>query len=405
MTMFKLINLQNTNNILSFLSYKKKGSAIDQILSQVYDRLDEMDNKDDFNLTKQILWLRYSLTVPDDLIDIAYNEIMDDGYYNLSFVPNPRNAYSKVLQRKTMVQKSIRRQYRIKWYNAIGWKEFPDYVRQEVEKDFRRMDFKSLSNFFINREYISYHPKKLVGYIKHPKNGLPIWGINVNDLLKKFHDQALEVEEKIERRLNFIPNDECCADEPIMEPQQVYPTFKPLPTTTTSKPSTQPTVSSWNPQTTPTPFTVPVTDNWDFVTATTPSNIEGSSDFDTDEDNNDDDSFYSDNEYYDGDNDYDINSDDTYEYGDEGNDGIDDGFSDFDEEETIDEVIDNNVNEDEFATNDDYVDDDLNTENDYEEDNFGVDEFEKDDFGDDGGDDFGFEDEDDFGFGDDDDFL
>ena len=209
-----------------------------------------MDHKDDFSLTKEILWLRYSLTLPDDLIEITYNEIMDDNYYNLSVIPNPRNAYSRVLRRKSIIQKGIRRQYRIKWYNAMGWSDFSDYVRRQIENDFRRMDFRSLSNFFANREYISYHPKKLVGFIKHPKNGLPIWGINIHDLLKNFHDQAIEVEEKIERRLNFLPNDECCADEKIMEPQQIFPTFKPFIPTTTSITSNQPIDDSWNSETT-----------------------------------------------------------------------------------------------------------------------------------------------------------
>ena len=124
---------------------------IDKFLTQVYDTLEEMDHKDDFNLTKEILWQRYSLEVPNDLIDISYNEIMDDGYYNIpNKVPNSDyQSYTDVLKEKKLVQKGTKRRYKIKWYNEmnriVGWRTFHDYVSSEVAKEFNNLDFTSLS--------------------------------------------------------------------------------------------------------------------------------------------------------------------------------------------------------------------------------------------------------------------
>ena len=372
---------------------------VDKFLTEVYDKLEEMDHKDDFNLTKGILWQRYSIEVPDDLIDIAYNEIMDDGYYNLSSVPNNDwQSYTKVLRRKMLIQRGTKKQYKLRWYNEmnriVGWKTFPDYVRSELAKKFKNLDFTSISNFFVDREYISHQPKKLLGFIKHPGNGFPIWGISIHILLKKFHDRARKVEERIERRLNFLPNDECCAKATEMESEPVYPTFKPFttpslkPAITTSKPWNQDMDDSWNSETTPDPFSEPITNSWNFATTTPPSNIEGSSDTDYDKD-------YEGSEHYEEDD----------------NGGIDDGFNDFEEDDMFDDDdfeddpnMDSDFEEDDYESENEYSDNDFGTDNDFEAEDFGGDDFEDDDFATE--DDFEDEDfgggDDDFDFGDDD---
>ena len=185
--------------ILVFLlfSIREKGSAKDKKLARIYEMLEKLDNQTNLNLAKSLLIRKYRIRVPEDLIQIAYDEIMEDKYYLYRM-------------KKRVEQKKIRARYVTEWWRKRNWQThiltFKQYVRRQVRLEERlgpnEIKFEEISNFFEHRG----------GFIRHPKSHLR-YRINIYDDIRDFHSHIHEVEDRIGDKLHFIPKDQCCVRE------------------------------------------------------------------------------------------------------------------------------------------------------------------------------------------------
>lgn len=150
-----------------------------------------------------LLRYRYGLYVPEDLIQVAKDEILDPNYYKMS--------------KKKKVQAGIKTAYKIDFWRlrmnqrrnwAFYGLTFEDYVEKRVMKEERlgpksQITFERLANFFEHRE----------GMIRHPRSKVRYYNIDIYSLSKKYHDYIHKLEDKIDAKLNVIRNDYCCIDK------------------------------------------------------------------------------------------------------------------------------------------------------------------------------------------------
>ena len=305
------------NRIHAFFSIREKGSEAEKKWAATYDRLEEIDHKTELDLVKSLLKAKYRLNVPEDLHQIAYDEIMEDAYY--------------ILPNKKEKQKRIRSRYVRDWFRNRNWKNyvlpFKGFVMRQVRLKenlgANEITFEHVANFFEHRR----------GFIRHPKPPNPRYVINPYDMVTKFHEYIHKIEKRISGKLNFVENDSCCVEKTMDEDDDgarpTYPAISdPDPWTsdpsgvndatknieTTAKPWFEPTeTASWNVETTP--------DDW---------SVDGSGDSETNIDdvdvaNNDYDEM---NQFGDENNEEDFNFDDNAEEEEEEEDDF--GFDDDD---------------------------------------------------------------------------
>ena len=184
-------------------SYKSQGSKGEKKLIDLFYNLEKKDHKNETDLMIDLLRYRYGLYVPEDLIQVAKDEILDPNYYKMS--------------KKKKVQAGIKTAYKIDFWRlrmnqrrnwAFYGLTFEDYVEKRVMKEERlgpksQITFERLANFFEHRE----------GMIRHPRSKVRYYNIDIYSLSKKYHDYIHKLEDKIDAKLNVIRNDYCCIDK------------------------------------------------------------------------------------------------------------------------------------------------------------------------------------------------
>ena len=196
------------------------GTADDRKWIETYDRLHELDQMNEFDLAKRLLFIRHRLKVPEDLIQIAYDEVMDDSYYEDMKI-------QKLKQEKVIQQRFKRRKLENEWFRQENWarygiyrESFTDFVRRKVTLEENlvvcqtilpcpgKLTFESIANFFEHRDPLG----SAWGIVKHPRTDDRI-RINVYIMMKLYHAVIIKKEHDIAHKLNFIENDYCCNDE------------------------------------------------------------------------------------------------------------------------------------------------------------------------------------------------
>ena len=128
-------------------SYKSHGSKVEKKLINLFYNLEKKDHKNETDLMIDLLRFRYGLYVPEDLIQVAKDEILDPNYYKMS--------------KKKKVQAGIKTAYKIDFWRlrmnqrrnwAFYGLSFGDYVEKRVMKEERlgpktQITFERLANF------------------------------------------------------------------------------------------------------------------------------------------------------------------------------------------------------------------------------------------------------------------
>ena len=200
-------------------SLEQSGTAEEKRWIATYDKLDELDHLNELDKATRLLRLRHKLIVPGDLIQIAYDEVMDDSYY-------AKVKIQKLRQQKILQQRLKRRKLENEWFRQENWarygiyrESFTDFVRRKLTLEESlvvcptvlpcrgKLTFESVANFFEHREPLGSG----WGVVKHPRTDERI-SINVYIMMKLYHAVIINKEHNIANRLNFIENDYCCKD-------------------------------------------------------------------------------------------------------------------------------------------------------------------------------------------------
>ena len=177
------------------------GSNIDSKLAEKYEALVDLDHQNETSLIIRLLHLRYGLrnesvsAFADDLINIAYDEIMKSKIQRQSYLRQWRTAY---------------------WYGNTDL-TFEQFVRSKViVEENLGLDQISLDNIaqFFDK------PRRII------KNK-PRFPIDVYEMLKVFHLVIRKVEGKILNTLNLIEDDYCCSEDG-RSPTAITPTNAPF---------------------------------------------------------------------------------------------------------------------------------------------------------------------------------
>ena len=198
---------------------EESGTAEEKQWIAKYDKLDELDHLSELDIAKRLLRIRHQLIVPSDLIQIAYDEVMDDSYYS-----NVRIA--KIRREKIVQQRFKRKKLENEWFKKENYarygiyrESFTDFVRRQLTLEenlvvcptvfpcLGKLSFESIANFFEHRDPLG----SAMGIIKHPRTDKRI-SINVYLMMKLYHAVINVKEHNIADRLNFIENDYCCKD-------------------------------------------------------------------------------------------------------------------------------------------------------------------------------------------------
>ena len=196
---------------------EKSGTEEEKMWTARYDKLAQLDRLRGLDLAKRLFQIRYGLNIPEDLIQVAYDEVMDDTYYQMVRI-------EKIKTEKMIQQRVKRRKLEREWWSQRNWRtnveSFTDFVRRRLTLEEKlvscqnffscpgKITLESVANFFEHRDPVA----SPWGIIKHPRTDKRI-RVNVYYMMKQYHRVIHNREHIIADRLNFIENDYCCKDE------------------------------------------------------------------------------------------------------------------------------------------------------------------------------------------------